>query len=145
MKLLLFPHRLQKPAFLLCIVFLVLVILSVEYNFELPFLAHKAPSNALLSNDNLSDEVFLTGFLVSLLVYGFSREADEDEYSVALRFRALLLAVLVHTIISLGLILFSYGWAFPVLAASHLFTVLLLYLIFYKGQRLMNRFRALRS
>lgn len=145
MNLFLLPHRFQKPALLLCLLFGVLVVLIETYNLELSFLAFKAPEKTFLSNDNLTDEVALGGFLLSLLAYGFSREADEDEFSVSMRFRALLLAVLTHTLLSLALVFFIYGWAFPVLAAFQLFTVMILYLFFYKGQRLLNRLRTLRS
>ncbi len=145
MKPLLFPHRFQKPALLLTIAFGILVVLNYQYNFELSFLALPAPPDALLSNGNLTDEVFLTGFLLSLLVYGFSREVDEDEYSVSLRFRALVFAVLAHTLISIALINLVFGWAFPMMAAYHLFTVLILYVLFYKTQRLLILLRTLRS
>jgi hypothetical protein len=144
MKNLLFPHRFQRPALVALVLFAILSVCVLQFDWQLSILATPPQAGVFLSDSNLTDEVCFTGFLISLTVYGFSRERDEDEYAINMRFSALVLAVLLHTLISLLIITTAYGLSFPLLAMAHLFTVLILYVLIYKVRRLLVRISAAR-
>lgn len=82
--------------------------------------------------NNVAEEITLLFFLVSLFFIAFARTAEENEATLVIRFKAMLLAMYVNTALLVVSILFVYGLAFVSIVIVNLFSGLLLFiLIFY--------------
>lgn len=77
------------------------------------------------------DELVVIGLAVSLLLASFSREKDEDECIAHLRMQAWTMAVVSNYLILIVVTLCIYGMSYLNFMAVNMFTVLILFLVFF--------------
>lgn len=114
----------------LVIVFGVLGLLCLNYDFELNFLAYNLNSiDGLFTNNNFTNEVAFTGTIVGFLIIVFSKQRIEDEYISLLRLKSLQLSVFLSYLILIVLNFCFYGLAFYDFIFYNTFTVLIVFII----------------
>lgn len=77
------------------------------------------------------DELVVIGLAVSLLLASFSHEKDEDECIAHLRMQAWTMAVVSNYLILIVVTLCIYGMPYLNFMAVNMFTVLILFLVFF--------------
>jgi hypothetical protein len=108
---------------------------SVQFNVDFRCLHHSAHLKGFdLSNDNLTDELGLSGLIVSLLMLAFCAERIEDEYVRNIRLRCWQWAVMANYVLLLLSIWLVYGTAFIGILYYNMLTTLLLFLILFYGR-----------
>ncbi len=126
----------------------VLLLLGLLVNFflnedETVQLQVKAKVFALISDDsllrsthyfiwtenNIFDEIVMTLFIGSALIFAFSKEKIEDEMVSKIRLESLVWATYVNYAVLLFCILFIYGLAFLDVMLYNMFTLLLFFII----------------
>lgn len=80
---------------------------------------------------NIADEITYIFTVISLLLIGFSREKEEDEFISKLRLDSLVWATYVNYIVILFSILFIYELAFLWLLGLNMFTILIAFILRY--------------
>jgi hypothetical protein len=131
----LLPHQWKIPALVMLGAFSALVIAATAYNFKLGFLDHAAGLGELdFSNDNLTDELGLSGMILSLLMLAFCAERVEDEYVASIRLRCWQWAVLVNYGLLLIGIWLVFGAAFLGILYYNMLTTLVLFLLLFYGR-----------
>ena len=83
-------------------------------------------------NNNFSDEVACVGFIVSLILIGFSKEKIEDEAIQFFRLEALQWAVYANYLVLILSILLCYGSLFFNVMTYNMFTILILFIIRFR-------------
>ena len=73
------------------------------------------------------DEIVGVVLTVSLLLIGFAREKQEDEYTIALRFKSLAWSMKVDAALLIAALLFTYGMVFFYFWYAYLILIFLLY------------------
>jgi hypothetical protein len=124
----LLPNRLKVPALLLLSASVVLFVLVDKANFELSWLHHESGN---LSNNNLTDELALSGIILSLLGLACCRERLEDEYVRSIRLQSWLSAILINYAILMLMIWTSYGLAFLGILFYNVLTPVIIYLLVF--------------
>ena len=131
----LLPNRWKIPSLLMLCAFAALGIAATAYSFEFAFLnrpTHLTGFN--LSNDNLTDELALSGIILSLLMLAFCAERVEDEYVAATRLRCWQWAVLVNYALLFIAIWLVFGTAFLGILHYNMLTTLVLFLLLFYGR-----------
>ena len=128
----LFPHSLKRIGWVLFIPGLILGVLNMYHDFNLPFL-DTGGNNPLglfeFSDANLTNESAGTLIMCGLMLIAFSKRKQEDEFIGQLRLDALLWAVYANSLALLGCILFVYGEHFFAVLVYNMYTVPVIYLI----------------
>ncbi len=75
----------------------------------------------------LGDEIVGVVLTVSLLFIGFAREKEEDEYTIALRFKSMAWSMKVDAVLLIVALLFTYGMVFFYFWYAYLILIFLLY------------------
>ena len=120
---------------MLLVISAVLFIATLHYDFVFPWLEHTADSEGFsFSNDNLTDELALSGVIVSLLLLAFSAERIEDEYVRTIRLKCWQWAVMVNYALLLVGIWLVYGTAFIAILYYNMLTTLVLFLVLFYGK-----------
>jgi hypothetical protein len=83
----LLPHLYKKIGGVLFLVFLALAIMSLSFQVNLSWLAYD--TSKAWSDGNLTDELAITGLIISMLMIAFSKEKNEDEYIAVVRLESL--------------------------------------------------------
>lgn len=83
----LLPHLYKKIGGVLFLVFLTLSIMSLSFQVNLRWLAYDTSKS--WSDGNLTDELAITGLIISMLMIAFSKEKNEDEYIAVVRLESL--------------------------------------------------------
>ena len=81
------------------------------------------------TNNNLTDEIAITGIIVSLLLIAFAREKEEDEFIHLIRLESWQWAVLVNFVLLIIATWLFYGFAFLNVMVYNMLTVLVLFII----------------
>lgn len=151
-KTYLFPAACKKAGLWMFIPFAVLGLNEMEV-FNWLDIRWKVPVFALVSDQTLGTssyffnvlhmDIVLTlaifGLVVSLLLFCFSSEKDEDEYVANLRCRTLVTSVVIsYTILLIGN-LFIYKYSFFTFMCFNMFTVLIVYAIMFNYR--LHKFR----
>ncbi|MFT3825207.1 MAG: hypothetical protein QM731_14895 [Chitinophagaceae bacterium] len=129
---LLLPNRFKTIGLFLLVPMVALAIAGQFYQFSFSFLntaSHPNDSGALDINENLTDEVFLTGIILGLLFIGFAREKHEDEFINKLRLESLQWAVLVNYILLIIATWVIYGFNYFDVMLYNMLTVLVIFVI----------------
>lgn len=134
MKTFLFPAAAKHWAWLVLLPALALGIANMYWDFNLPLLNFK---NTLLGqlndegifsgNLNFTDELAATGMVFGLMLMCFSAERVEDEFTSALRLKALSWAVWSHYFVLICALLLVHNSAFFQVLVYNMFTLLLLF------------------
>lgn len=81
--------------------------------------------------NHISEEISGILILFGLFFIGFSREKNEEEEYLMIRYRSIYNAVITHSIILLISLLFMYGLGFIYVLIINLYAILVLYITFY--------------
>jgi hypothetical protein len=131
---LLLPNKFKRIGLILLPPSLLLGIFNLYDNFSFEFLTieNTAKEGMFESDINLTDEIALTGTIVSLLFIAFAREKHEDEYIESIRLKSLQWAVLVNyalLLIATWLIHGGHGFTFLDVMIYNMLTVLIIFII----------------
>jgi hypothetical protein len=135
-RLTLFPHRWKLIALLVLTASITLFIANNFFSFQFDWLTfHQLDSQKGLivdNNPNLTDEVWLTGIIGSLLILCFSRERIEDEYVKSIRLHAWQWAIVTNYVLFLIAVWTVYGvFEFLGVIIYNVLTPLVIYLIIF--------------
>lgn len=134
---LLLPNRFKLIGLLALIPFIALGIAVRFFDFGFTFLTYKnfwtlksvnGTSN-LTDYQNYTDELALSGIIISLLLIAFSREKQEDEFISQLRLESLQWAVLINYLLLLIATWVVYQFAYLDVMMYNMLTVLLLFIL----------------
>jgi hypothetical protein len=134
---LLLPNRFKLIGLLGFIPFLALGIAVRFFDFGFSFLTRKDVWRLVTENgssnisdfQNYSDELALSGIIISLLLIAFSREKQEDEFISQLRLESLQWAVLINYLLLLAATWIVYQFAYLDVMMYNMLTVLLLFIL----------------
>ena len=130
---LLLPNKFKRIGLLLLLPSFILGIFNLYHQFEFGFLTIKNTAKGYFDGDiNLTDELALTGMIVSLLFIAFAREQQEDEYIDSIRLKSLQWAVLVNyslLLIATWLVHGSSGFTFIDVMIYNMLTVLIIFIV----------------
>ena len=151
----LFPHSFKNISGAICLLsFLAFLVISV-INWEQEVIQLPANVFALLFNNGLEtnyfgfvendiiDEILTSVFIISGLIFAFSKEKIEDEMVSAIRLESLVWATYVNYGVLLFCVIFIYGISFFQVMQYNMFTLLLFFSIrfhwtLYKNSKLAN-------
>jgi hypothetical protein len=97
---------------------------------------------SLDDRQNYTDEIALSGIIISLLLIAFSREKQEDEFITRLRLESLQWAVLINYILLLAATWIVYQFAYIDVMMYNMLTVLLLFILRFHILLWKNRYPA---
>jgi hypothetical protein len=108
--------------------------MSVYHEFTFPFLEipYQAGDNSKsfhTSDHNLTNEVALSGVIISLLMIAFAKEKQEDEFIDKVRLESLQWAVLVNYLLLLIATWLIHGWGFIEVMMYNMLTVLIIFIV----------------
>lgn len=137
----LFPNALKKPSLLLLLLSAVGLIFVLNFNDD-EAVQLQAKVFALMEDQNLKgpfyfswtknnilDEIAMLLFIVSGLVFAFSKEKSEDEMVAKIRVESLVWATYFNYAILAFCILFIYGLPFLNVMMYNMFTLLIFFII----------------
>jgi hypothetical protein len=128
----LLPHFLRKTGFIVLIPSLILGIMVMYADYEIPgFEASWAVSQHLFSagNNNLTDELASICFLASLFLIAFTEERIEDEWVMQVRLDSLQWAVYVNYGLLAVAILLVYNTTFFEVLVYNMYTILIFFIL----------------
>lgn len=127
---LLLPHRFKLIGIIVLIPFLVLGIAFRFFDFGFEFLTIKPhkPDPIFNTQQNLTDELALTGIIIGLLFIAFSSEREEDEFINKIRLESLQWAVLLNYILLIIATWVIYDTAYFDVMIYNMLTILLLFI-----------------
>jgi len=135
---LMLPAGMKIPALLLFAASVALFLMVDKANFEFAWL--HVGSDAF-SNNNLTDELALSGVILSLLGLCCCRERIEDEYVRSIRLQSWLIAILVNYALLMIMVWTQFGLAFLGILFYNVLTPMLIYLlVFYLRLHVLPRF-----
>lgn len=128
---LLLPNRYKRIGFMLFIPSLIMGILVRFFDLNVKWLQIRGSGGKALFDDeiNLTDELALTGLVVSLLFIAFGREKNEDEFIAHTRLESLKWAVLVNYGLLLAATWLVHGWGYIDVMMYNMLTVLIFFII----------------
>ncbi|MDO5636060.1 MAG: hypothetical protein Q4G18_02260 [Myroides sp.] len=141
-RIYLFPNKLKIPALLLFLISAILFIPSYSYENELfsinatvfSFIAEYPFGETMYFtwlNDEISNEIITTLYIVSGIILAFSKEKIEDEFIQSIRFKALVQSTYFTYAITLICVFFTYGIPFFSVVTLLIFVNLLILNTFY--------------
>jgi hypothetical protein len=143
----LLPNRFKLIGLLLFIPSLALGIAFRFFDFNFPGLESgmhliSQPGFSLDNRQNFTDEIALSGIIISLLLIAFSREKQEDEFITRLRLESLQWAVLINYFLLLAATWIVYQFAYIDVMMYNMLTVLLLFILRFHILLWKNKFPA---
>jgi hypothetical protein len=137
---LLLPNKFKWIGILLFIPFLILGILSRYKEFQIDALTFSAEHSSIFSqSQNLTDEVALTGLIMSLLMIAFAREKQEDEFIYHNRLASWEWAVLINFLLLVVACWVFYNESFIDVMMYNLLTPLIIFIIRFNWVMLKNK------
>ena len=151
----LFPHSFKKGSGALLIISFVVFLIISFINRERELIQLPVNVFALIfdkgleanyfgfTQNNFIDEILMTLFIVSGLIFAFSKEKIEDEMVSKIRLESLVWATYVDYGVLLFCVIFIYGISFLQVMEYNMFTLLLFFIIrfhftLYKNSKLAN-------
>jgi hypothetical protein len=130
---LLIPAKYKVLGWSLTLIFGVVGFMCLYQDFNLEILNFKI-GNELFDNgnNNLTNEIALTGFIIGLLLIVFSKQKLEDEYISLIRLKSLQLSILISYLIFIILNFSFYGLNFYEITFYNTFTVLAVFIITFQ-------------
>jgi hypothetical protein len=132
---LLLPPKYKKIGVLLFVPSLLLAILHRFNDFKVDFLT----VNLFEVDLNFTDEIALTGIILSLLFIAFAREEHEDEYISSIRLKSLQWAVLVNYSLLILATWLIHGFPFIDVMMYNMLTVLIIFIFRFHLELRKNR------
>ncbi len=153
-KIPLLPKGFKKPGFILIAMAIALYLLGRIHGFHLPafnfpvlslFNEVNDPDHgfAAIINHNIHDELISLFLIAGGIFIGFSKQPDENEFTMSIRMSSLTWAVMVWSIILFAGVLFLYDFAFLQLMMYNVCTILFVhvvrfYFLIYKSTKAMQ-------
>ncbi len=128
---LLLPHRFKTIGILLLIPMLALGIAGqfFAFNFDFLSISHTPGFTDIEFQQNLTDEVTLTGIVLGLLFIAFAREKQEDEFISKLRLESLQWSVIINYILLLIATWTIYGTYYLNVMIWNILTILAIFVV----------------
>jgi hypothetical protein len=143
---LLLPNRFKLIGLILAVPSLALGIAVRFFEFGFSFLNYVKQydilSGKITDTRNYTDELALSGIIISFLFIAFAREKQEDEFITRLRLESLQWAVLINYILLLITTWIVYEFAFIDVMMYNMLTVLLLFILRFHILLWKNKFSA---
>ena len=137
---LLLPHKFKWIGILLFIPFLILGILNRYQDFQIQALTlHGEDKDIFNPARNFTDELALTGLIISLLMIAFAREKQEDEFINHSRLESWEWAVFINFLLLLVACWVFYNEAFIDVMMYNLLTPLIILIIRFNWVLLRNK------
>ncbi|MBS0026302.1 hypothetical protein ACTJJ0_08005 [Chitinophaga sp. 22321] len=131
----LLPHAYKKIGGILLLLFIAFY-LVLQLGFNIKWLD---ANNSTLSIDGYTDEVVVTGLIISLLMIAFSKEKNEDEFIATVRLESLQWGIYI----SYGLLVVAtwsfYGLNYFSVMVYNMFTPLIFFIIRFHYVIIKNR------
>ncbi len=139
-----FPFRWKYIALVLLFLSIALLVANNNYGFQFGWLNIHVVQGGSIStvvdgNQNLTDELWTTGLIASLLLLSFCRERVEDEYVRALRLRCWQWAIAVNYVLFLIADWLVFGLEFLGVILYNVITPLVIYLLIFYGRMLLPK------
>jgi hypothetical protein len=126
---LLLPNKFKRIGIFLLIPSTIFGIYCRFEDFSFSFLTIKKTEKLLFENEiNLTDEIALTGIIVSLMFIAFAREKQEDEFIESIRLKSLQWAVLVNYSMLILATWLIHGFGFIDVMMYNMLTVLIIFI-----------------
>jgi len=137
----LFPNVFKKPSLIVWLLSLAGLVFVLNFNDDeavqlqakvfalMNEEGFKSPFYFSWIKNNILDEITMTLFIVSGLIFAFSKEKTEDEMVAKIRLESLVWATYVNYAVLLFCILFIYGLPFLNVMMYNMFTLLLFFII----------------
>ena len=139
---LLLPHRFKWIGIILFIPFCVLGLLNRYSEFRIEALSfYIEDGNLFTPAQNLTDELSLTGSIISLLMVAFAKEKQEDEFINHTRLESWQWAVLINFLLLIIATWVFYNEAFIDVMMYNLLTPLLIFIIRFNWTLARNKRR----
>ena len=139
---LLLPHRFKLIGIILFVPFLILGILHRYADFRIEALNYYIDDgDPFTPYQNLTDEVTLTGLIISLLMIAFARQRHEDEFIHHVRLESWQWAVLINFLLLIISTWVFYDEAFIDVMMYNLLTPLLIFIIRFNWALASNKTR----
>lgn len=146
----LLPNYFKKIGWILFLPFLTLGIFALFMDVESSWLninVFAVWSQNIFEDDiflsfiknNITDEILMIGFIVSMMFIAFSKEKKEDELLSKIRLESLMWAVYINYAVIILCAVTLYGIAFYWIMLLNLFTLLIIFMVRYNW--LLYRFR----
>lgn len=84
----------------------------IHFDLQIPALSGKEGDSIFDPDFNFTDELVGLGLIVSLILAGFSKTKQEDEYTALLRLKSLVTAMYLSAAMFVLALLFIYGFNF---------------------------------
>ena len=144
---LLLPHRYKWIGFFLFIPFSVLGVLFLYADFTIEALQftfiHTDGINA--SNNNLTDELALTGVIISLMMMAFAREKEEDEFIHLTRLECWQWSVIINFALLIFATWLLYDFAFLYVMIYNILAILVIFIIRFQWMVYRNKKAAVKT
>lgn len=135
----LFPHRLKIWGWVVLIPSLILGLITLITNYEPDFLEVNVLALfrdsmigkngvAVITKNNILDEIFGVLVIISGLIVAFSKEKIEDEFISKIRLESLVWATYVNYAILIFAFMFIYDMSFFWVMIFNIFTILLFFI-----------------
>jgi hypothetical protein len=138
--MILLPYRMKMPGVVLVVCGLVLSYANMVKHFEfksltIPVLAvfswFSDAKLFVIMRSNLTNEIAITAVLAGLVLLVFSKEKDEAEGIMALRYRAMFTASIIHMVYLFLITFFTYGLAYIIMITAGTVSIFLIYLAIF--------------
>jgi hypothetical protein len=144
----LLPNRFKMVGLIMFIPSAILGILSMmDIEFKINILVFKIwvgeifkPTQFLIiQKEDIYNEILAIFIIISLVLVGFSKEKNEDEYINKIRLDSLLWAVIINYALLMLAVIFIYGNPFFTILIYNMFTVLILFVARFNFVLYLNR------
>ncbi|NLR61621.1 hypothetical protein HGH93_26195 [Chitinophaga polysaccharea] len=132
----LLPHLYKKIGGILFLLTFGTWLLGMVMDFSYSWVDYNTTKG---SQGNFSDEIIVTGLIISLLMIAFSKEKNEDEYIAAVRRESLQWSIYINY----GLLLIGtwtfYNWDYFAVLVYNMFTPLIFFILRFHFVIIKNR------
>ncbi len=131
----LMPYRVKRLGWVILLPSLILGIMVMYFEFELPGFSviipyeNLGPFSSGANKNNLTDELVSIIAIVSLALIAFSEEKEEDEWVSKIRLESLQWSVYANYILLILAILFVYDMHFFEALVYNMYTILILFIL----------------
>ena len=128
---LLLPNKYKLLGFVLLLIFLALGIAVYLFEFSIPALTvhQRKDRKGIFEVINFTDEIALTGIIVSLFFIAFAREKNEDEFITHTRLESWQWAVLTNYILLMIATWVVHGFHYIDVMMYNMLTILIIFII----------------
>lgn len=132
---LLLSNKYQVLGWILFILFGILGLANMYFEFRLGFLAlpiRTEPGLGTFTDFNLTNEIALAGTVIGLLLIAFSKELIEDEYISFLRLTSWQWSILISYVFLIVFSFIFYGLSFFTVLIYNIFLVPLIFIVRFR-------------